>query len=97
MFEGVDLLRWLLGVLALIFMFGGFILILQKLQSNGGLRPVKQGRLRIKEKLFLDNRRRLLIVAHDDKEHLILLGPQTETLITSSEAVTTKLNEDSHE
>ena len=85
MFEGVDLVRWLMGVLALILMFGGLILILQKLQNSGGLKQTGQGRLKVKERLILDGRRRLVIVEHDDKEHLLLLGQQQETLISTTQ------------
>ena len=84
MFEGVDLFRWLMGVVALVLMFGGLILILQKLQNGNGLTPTKQGRLRIKERLILDGRRRLVLVEHDNKEHLLLLGQQQETLISTA-------------
>lgn len=90
MLEDVNLTRWLLGVIALILMFGSLVVILQKLQNNGGLKPQKQGRLRVKDRLILDGRRRLVIVEHDGKEHLILLGHQGETLIASDKIKSTK-------
>lgn len=83
MFEDVNLLRWMLAVLALVLMFGSLVIILQKLQTTGGMAAKKQGRLKIGERLMLDGRRKLLLIEHDDKEHLILLGHQSETLISS--------------
>lgn len=38
-------------------------------------------RLRVVEVLPVDQRRRLLLVRRDDVEHLILLGPQGETVV----------------
>lgn len=94
--EGFDLERWLLGVVALILMFGSLIVILQKLQNNGGFKKNNQGRLRVRERLVLDGRRRLVIVEHDDKEHLILLGHQHETLISSGKKKTPKRKPAAH-
>lgn len=81
--EYISLSKWLMGVVALILMFGSLVVILQKLQNAGGLNQKKQGRMRVKDRLILDGRRRLVIVEHDDTEHLILLGHQHETLISS--------------
>lgn len=41
----------------------------------------KKKRLRLVETLALDAQRRLLIVRRDDKEHLIILGRNGETLV----------------
>lgn len=88
MFDDVNMVRWMLGVLSLVLMFGGFILILKRLQENGqftgtfkGLRP--QGRLRITETLQVDSRRKLLMVEDGVEEHLILLGTTQELLVSS--------------
>lgn len=44
--------------------------------SNAGKR-----RLKIVEYMPLDHRRRLVLVQRDDREHLLLLGPQSETVV----------------
>lgn len=40
-------------------------------------------RLSIVESIALDTRRRLVIIRRDDREHLVILGPEGETLIES--------------
>ena len=39
------------------------------------------GRLAVKESLMLDGRRRLVIVARDGAEHLLLLSPQGDVVV----------------
>ena len=43
-------------------------------------------RLRVLDVLALDTKRRLLLVAKDDDEHLILLGPTSELIVDKSPA-----------
>lgn len=88
MFDDVNMVRWMLGVLSLILMFGGLILVLRRLQENGqftgtfkGLRP--QGRLQVTETLQVDSRRKLIIVEDGTEEHVILLGTTQELLVSS--------------
>lgn len=59
-------------------LMGGLHLFLRRF--NGGL-PAASKRLKVVEFLPLDARRRLVIVKRDDKEHLLLLGPQGETVV----------------
>lgn len=42
---------------------------------------VTRRRLKVVEFLPLDHRRRLVLVRRDDREHLIVLGPQGETVV----------------
>ncbi len=83
MFDDVNLVRWLMGVVALVFMFGGLVFILQRLQHGGRLVPKHNGQLKILDNLTLDPRRKLVLVKHDDQEHLILLGQQKETIVST--------------
>jgi flagellar protein FliO/FliZ len=41
-------------------------------------------RLKVVEFLQLDQRRRLVIVRRDDREHLLLLGPGSETVVETN-------------
>ncbi|MCE9508350.1 MAG: flagellar biosynthetic protein FliO [Alphaproteobacteria bacterium] len=41
-------------------------------------------RLKIVEFMPLDHRRRLVLVRRDDREHLLLLGPQGETVVETN-------------
>ena len=56
--------------------------VLQRLGLSSGapIRPEKR-RLKIVEFLPLDHRRRLVLVRRDDCEHLLVLGPQGETVV----------------
>lgn len=48
---------------------------------QGLVPPSARRRLRVIEQLPLDHRHRLVIVGCDDKEHLIILGPNGETVV----------------
>lgn len=55
---------------------------LRKLGVAGqGMLPGGRRRMKIVEYLALDHRRRLVLVRLDDSEHLIVLGPQGETVV----------------
>lgn len=94
MFDDVNMVRWMLGVLSLILMFGSLIVILKRLQQSGkfahgftgfnSLRP--QGRLQVTETLNIDTRRKLIIVEDGTEEHVILLGTTQELLVSSRPA-----------
>ena len=83
-----DVLRVVFGLVAVIGMIGLVALAAKKFglaQMSGGL--VRQRRLALTETLALDARRRLVIVKCDDREHLIILGQNSETLIESVAAI----------
>ncbi len=48
--------------------------------GSGGL--IKR-RLKVVEYMSIDHRRKLVLVKRDDKEHLLLLGSQSETVVES--------------
>ena len=50
------------------------------------LKPRHLRRLRIEEALTIDTRRRLMLLRHDDQEHLVLMGPSSDLLISSKTA-----------
>jgi flagellar biogenesis protein FliO len=75
----VDLTRWLIATGVLIIMLGAFALLLFKLRNpaaQGGSRQLKR-----LETLPLGARHRLHLVQDGEQEHLILIGPQTETIL----------------
>ena len=77
-----DYFRVIFGLVAVIGLIGVAALIARKagvasLPTVGG----RKRRLSISESLPLDARRRLLIVRCDDREHLIILGAQSETVV----------------
>lgn len=93
MFDDVNMVRWLLGVLSLVLMFGGLILILKRYQQTGGkwgqlahfgnLGTRPENRLKVTESMMVDTRRKLVMVEDGVEEHLILLGTTQELLVSS--------------
>lgn len=82
----VSVLLILLGALGL------FAYAVQRgwiLQGVTGLKPFlgqDERRLRLKETLVIDPRRRMVIVQADDEEHVLLLGSESETVLASKPA-----------
>lgn len=85
--------EYIKAILALLFVIGliGLISYLLKRFSfdkafSGGSNKVK--RISIEEVRPLDTKRRLIIVKKDNKEHLILMGANSDLLIETSDAIT---------
>lgn len=80
---------YLYAVLALIFvlaLLGLFYLVMRRLGIGGALpRTRGERRLRVVEVLPVDAKRRLVLLRRDGREHLVLLGPETDLLIESQE------------
>lgn len=80
-----DLPQILQALAALIFvlaLMGALAFFLKRLGFDStGAFSGKERRLKIVETLPLDGRRKLVIVACDKKEHLVLLGPNSETVV----------------
>lgn len=97
--EVIDLTQILRLVMALCFvllLMGGLTLALKKL---GLTQPtsVKQGdkpRLSVVESLPIDARRRAVILRCDDREHLVLLGANGETVVERHLPPTNKVQND---
>lgn len=80
-----DLPQYLRLFAALIFvlgLMGGLALIMKKLGLSHGAsaNPAKK-RLKLIEALPLDARRRLVLIQRDEQQHLVILGPNSETLV----------------
>ena len=86
--------RVIFGLVAVIGLIGVDAFLARKIglgtaPSFGG----RKRRLAITETLPLDARRRLVIVRCDDREHLIILGAQSETIIGKDFEVATMSDE----
>ena len=88
----MDVLDWgravfaLIATLALIGAVAYGARRLGMLQNVVGAKSDK--RLRISESLMIDPRRRLVVVRFDDREHLILLSPAGDRVVTEVAAPT---------
>ena len=83
-----DILRVIFGLATVISLIGLTALLVRQ----SGLITMPRGlarkrRLSVSESLALDSRRRLLIVNCDGREHLIILGAGSETLIENGLAM----------
>lgn len=78
-----QLFRLLVALGVVVALMGGLAFILKKLglSTNQSIKNTDKRRLKIIESLPLDPRRRLAIIQCDEKEHLVILGANTETVI----------------
>lgn len=83
----IDLAQIFRLVLSLIFvvsLMGGLALLLKRLGlSTNGAGHNTQRRLKVVDSLPLDHKRKAVILECDDKQHLVILSPNGETLIDS--------------
>jgi len=81
--EYSDYLRFFLALIFVLSLIGLLAWMGRRLGAFPGIPKRRQGepRLRAVESIPLDARRRVVLVRRDDVEHLILLGPATETIV----------------
>lgn len=81
----MDIVLLLKFIAAFVFVISLMLLLPHALRRIGvaGTQMVKNGKRRLKvvEFMPIDHRRRLVLVRRDDKDHLILLGINGETLV----------------
>lgn len=77
-----QLLRLAAAMVFVLSLMGGLALVLKRLGLTGSPSvPANKRRLQIIESLALDSRRRAVIIQRDDKQHLVILGPNSETIV----------------
>ncbi|OLF74057.1 hypothetical protein AWH62_07910 [Maricaulis sp. W15] len=92
-----DIVNWtsyLFAIAILVVLLGGLGLFgyaVQKgwlLQQMTGLRQLggQVRRLKVRETLVIDPRRRLVILQADDQEHIVLMGAERETVLSTGPA-----------
>lgn len=80
--ETIDYIKFVASLALVLGLMGGLALILKKIGlGNIGIVPADKRRLKIVEILPLDARRKALILRRDEKEHLVILGVNGETVI----------------
>ena len=84
----MDLLDYARAVFALIATLALIVGAAYAARRVGMLQPGGPGvkRMRVTETLLIDTRRRLVIVRVDDREHVMLLGPAGDVLVTDMAA-----------
>lgn len=89
----LDFSRYFAALLVVLGLLGGFAIIVRRGWLPGSFPalanlsgPRQKRRLQVTESLILDPRRRVVIVKADEEEHVLLLGPERETLLTTRPA-----------
>ncbi len=84
--DGISWFRVLFAASTVLALLGLLAIALRAFAARGYVLPVKgrAQRLKIIESLSLDTRRRLVIIACDGDEHLLLLGLQNDTVVTQN-------------
>jgi flagellar protein FliO/FliZ len=78
-----QMLRFVFAMVFVLALMGGLTVILRLIRDRHPLAPAKKKRLRIVESIAIDSRRRAILLRRDDKEHLVILGHSSETVVES--------------
>lgn len=76
--------RFVLALVVVIGLIAGLAWILRKYGSGRITMGGGKGRLAVVEATHIDAKRRLVLIRRDGTEHLLLLGPNTETVVETS-------------
>jgi hypothetical protein len=79
-FTDVNMVRWLLSVLVLTLLLGGFAVIAPHIakRRNTMKRKGKKKKLNLLETLHIDSKRRVVLLKAGNVEHTILTGPHED-------------------
>lgn len=80
--DAEQIFRLIAALVFVVALMGGLSIVIRKLGLADNI-AVKTGekRLKILESQALDARRRLVLVQCDDEQHLVLLGPNGDTIV----------------
>ncbi|QQG35860.1 MAG: FliO/MopB family protein [Micavibrio aeruginosavorus] len=78
-----QLMKFIAALLFVLSLMGLLALAMRRINNGGTVMPLARRRLKVVETLPLDPRRKLAIVRCDNREHLLILGTNTETVIES--------------
>lgn len=81
--DSSQLLKFLSALVFVLSLMGLLALIAKYFSQKAPALTQRKRRLRVVESMMLDAKRKLVIVQCDEKEHLIILGANGETLIES--------------
>ncbi len=77
-------LKFLLAMIFVLILMGGLALILKMVGGGRHIPMAKNKRLKIVEILPLDHKRRAVLIQRDDKQHLVLLGQNSESVVETN-------------
>src|SRR5262245_36458959 len=76
-----QIIRLVLALAFVLALMGGFALLVKKLGLTNNAIPRPGKRLKFVESLPLGPRHRAVLIQRDDKQHLVILGPNGETVV----------------
>lgn len=78
-------LQFLLALVFVLALFGALVLLARRygIGHRMATRPNATRRLGLVEVMALDSKRRLVLLRRDDTEHLLVLGPEGQTVVES--------------
>ena len=77
-------IQFLLALVLVLVMMGGLALILKFLGGGRHIPMMKNKRLKIVEILPLDHKRRAILIQRDDRQHLLVLGQNSEIVVETN-------------
>ncbi len=91
-----QLLRLVAALAFVLALMGGLALLLKRLGLSTNITPASdKRRIKVIEALTLDARRKAVILQRDDKQHLVILGPNSETVVETDIKPAKKTNDQS--
>lgn len=87
--EAMSLIRAVLALIFVLGLIGGAAWAAKRYGASrlSGLVRGKDARLKVMEVRPIDARNKLVLVRHDQREHLLLIGPGQSTVISQDSAV----------
>ena len=81
--EPAQLGRFVAALVFVLALMLGLSAVMKRVNAGGKMTPGRKRRLQIVEILPLDGRRRAVILRRDNREHLVILGANGETVVES--------------
>ena len=80
-----DYIKFVAALLFVLGLMGGLALIVKRIGlGTPSMKAADKRRLKIVEILYIDARRKAVLMMRDDQEHLVILGVNGETVIESN-------------
>ncbi|MBU6234457.1 MAG: flagellar biosynthetic protein FliO [Alphaproteobacteria bacterium] len=82
--DAPDYLRFFLALVCVLAMMGLLGYAMRRFNVGGAGLPLSSRRLNILETRAIDHKHKLVLVKCDTREHLLLLGPQGQTVVETN-------------
>ncbi|PJB69186.1 MAG: hypothetical protein CO093_11110 [Alphaproteobacteria bacterium CG_4_9_14_3_um_filter_47_13] len=76
-----QIIKFAASLLFVLALMGGLALVMRRFSGNTPFTAPHKRRLKVVEILPLDGRRKAVLIRRDNKEHLVILGTNSETVV----------------